>query len=124
APDHTSFSPLYVRYWKAARQGQPVGRLKSNRKLVLSVPAHTITKGDGYASAYHPTACRGITLQELKRIASFPDKFSFKSCASARLGVGNCVPPLFMRAIAKHIRSEILDKRMSDMGLTPVLANG
>jgi site-specific DNA-cytosine methylase len=24
--------------------------------------------------------------------------------------IGNSVPPLFMRAIAKHIRAEILDK--------------
>lgn len=49
---------------------------------------------------------RELTLEECSVIGSFPAEFKWGPRAYQR--IGNSVPPLFMRAIAQHIRSEIL----------------
>lgn len=47
--------------------------------------------------------------RELKRIASYPAKFCFAGTYNQQWArIGNSVPPLFMRAIAQHIKQEIL----------------
>jgi len=59
----------------------------------------------------HPDEPRELSAGELKRIASFPDGFQFVGRWTDVLArIGNSVPPLFMRAIARHVRAEILDK--------------
>ena len=58
---------------------------------------------------WHPVEHRVITMSECRRLASFPD--SFQQVGSVGLTwsrIGNSVPPLFMRAIALHIRHKIL----------------
>jgi len=47
---------------------------------------------------------------DLKRMGSFPDDFKFTDFRKAWQRVGNSVPPYLMKAIAEHIKSEILDK--------------
>lgn len=47
---------------------------------------------------------------ELKRMGSFPDDFKFTSYKKAWERIGNSVPPMLMKAIAEHIKKEILDK--------------
>ena len=57
----------------------------------------------------HPNRQRYLTTPELKRISSFPDAYVLEGKRKdivARLG--NSVPPMFMRAIAQHIRTHIL----------------
>ncbi len=55
------------------------------------------------------TEKRKFTIAELKRIGAFPDQFEMVGSYAERWAViGNSVPPLFMRAIAGHIRREIL----------------
>lgn len=52
---------------------------------------------------------RPPTMDELRAFGSFPPAFQFagnKNAAWER--IGNSVPPLFMKAIAEHIRAEIL----------------
>lgn len=85
-------------------------RYFTHRKLSMIRSANTIQRSIG-SLIYHPTEPRGISLGELKRIASYPDKFRFLDRASGWARIGNSVPPLFMRAIARHIRSEILEKK-------------
>lgn len=59
----------------------------------------------------HPNKQRYLNLSELKRLASFPDDFQFPGDFKQGLArIGNCVPPNMMRAIAQHIRDEILSK--------------
>ena len=78
-------------------------------------PSPTITKGVGactsLASVTHPSECRKFSISEGKRIGSFPDDFlmhgSWGECLER---IGNSVPPNLMRAIAEHIREEILSK--------------
>ena len=47
-------------------------------------------------------------MNELKAAASFPQSFNFMSRKNAVARIGNSVPPNLMRAIAEHIKVEIL----------------
>lgn len=65
------------------------------------------------------TVKRKFTIDEIKRICSFPDDFILKgSCAQQWERLGNSVPPLMMKAIAEEIRDRILlkTKKESDHG--------
>ncbi len=76
-------------------------------------PAMTLQKSVTYGgiSMWHPSDERNMSAGELKRIGSFPDGYCFPGNYEAVVGrIGNSVPPLFMEAIARHIRTEILDK--------------
>lgn len=108
-------SPQYLRYWTAARGGEPVGALKACRKLAPDRPSFTLLTSEGNGGSYHPFEPRGLSTGERKRLASFPDPFVFTGWAQAVARIGNSVPPLFMQAIAEHVRTEILDR----IGETP-----
>jgi DNA (cytosine-5)-methyltransferase 1 len=57
----------------------------------------------------HPDEPRRISLSEMKRVASFPDGFQFAgSFRDAWAQIGNSVPPLFMKAVAEHVRGLLL----------------
>jgi DNA (cytosine-5)-methyltransferase 1 len=100
-----------------ARQGQKY-RLTYGREC-WNKPAGTLTK-NGIGKPYlansncHPLHTRTYSLRECARLQSFPDDFFFVGKWQGWDRIGNSVPPLFMRSIAGHIRSEILSK-------TPVL---
>jgi DNA (cytosine-5)-methyltransferase 1 len=52
---------------------------------------------------------RRFSLPEFKRFGSFPDGFIFAGEFEEGIKqIGNCVPPLFMRAIARHIAEKQL----------------
>ncbi len=70
----------------------------------------TIIKSEiAMCGTIHPDRERYISIPEAKRIFSFPDQFQFLGDREqAIMRMGNSVPPLFMRSIARHIRSEIL----------------
>ncbi len=75
-------------------------------------PAHTIRRMDsnlGMGGAMHWAKCRRFSLPEFKRFSSFPDGFIFTGEFTEGIRqIGNCVPPLFMMAIAVHIRCHLL----------------
>lgn len=84
-----------------------------HKKLDWSKPSRTINKEAW--QFYHPDTSANLSIGELRRVHSFPDAFGFIGEwreASAR--IGNSVPPLFMRAIALHIRRYILDNLQGD----------
>lgn len=56
----------------------------------------------------HPNRRRYLNLDEAKRIASFPDTFIFTGRLEGWKRIGNAVPPLLMKAIALHIKQELL----------------
>jgi len=77
-------------------------------RLSWNNPAPTIGKTGGMALV-HPERNNVLNISEYKRIGSFPDQFKFiGSYGACKQRIGNSVPPLFMRAIARHIRNEIL----------------
>lgn len=58
----------------------------------------------------YPEGSRFLSIQGAKRVASFPDGFQIVGTYdTAWQRIGNSVPPLFMEAIARHIRREILE---------------
>jgi DNA (cytosine-5)-methyltransferase 1 len=82
-----------------------------HRKLNGDSPSYTIGKTEHLSSGrfYHWSEPRRINDVELSRIGGFPNDFTFVGNSKVvHERIGNSVPPLFMRSIAKHIRSEIL----------------
>lgn len=59
----------------------------------------------------HPYLNRAITVREAARLQSFPDKFIFYGNKTSQMKqVGNAVPPLLSKAIAKVIKFDIENK--------------
>ena len=106
--DAPVLTPRYQAYWHHAKQGETVGKQRSVVKLKLSGVALTLQKSNENGPPYHPTECRAISTLERKRISSFPDSFKCIDRNSAIKCIGNSVPPNLMRAIAEHIRKELL----------------
>jgi len=100
------------------KQGQSVADFKgsgfSNIRISFMKPCPALLKTlafNRYPGMFHPKESRGITIDEAKRIASFPDDFIFQGrYGEAWARIGNSVPPNLMKAIAEHIRDEILSK--------------
>lgn len=76
-------------------------------KLVADKPSRTITahlKMDCH-SHIHPFQIRSITPREAARIQSFPDDYLFMGAyLKTYMQIGNAVPPVMARAIAKVIK--------------------
>jgi len=108
--DAPKLTPRYQAYWAKAGQGGVVGKQECVVRLNSRKVCSTLQKSEGNGAPYHPTECRAISTAERKRIASFPDGFKFTDRAYATECIGNSVPPNLMRAIAEHIRVNILEK--------------
>lgn len=83
-----------------------------HRKLDSRKPSYTIPKTEHHVSGrfYHWGEPRYISDLEMMRIGGFPSGFRCASGGSLlQQRIGNSVPPLMMRAIARHIKAEILD---------------
>jgi len=80
-------------------------------------PCPTIQKSQPESSTtglFHPYEVRHLTISEIKMMSSFPEEFKLEGKFAEKWArVGNSVPPLFMRAIARHIRREILTPTMT-----------
>jgi DNA (cytosine-5)-methyltransferase 1 len=82
-------------------------------RIEWNKPSNTIQKDAGNTTTgmIHPLENRRITIKEAKRIASFPDRYQITDSYKEQWArIGNSVPPLFMEAIARNIRAEILSK--------------
>ena len=79
-------------------------------------PSPTILGGTGGTTTglIHPYEIRRLTIAEIKALASYPEEFQFEGSYSTRWArIGNSVPPLFMKAIAEHIRRGVFMKKPS-----------
>jgi DNA (cytosine-5)-methyltransferase 1 len=93
------------RGWGAVPDGVKNKQFK-NRYRRLDLPCVTLEK------TRPPIVLAGnvereLTLEECARIGSFPPRFSWGP--RAYHCIGNSVPPLFMRAIAAHLRAAVLE---------------
>ena len=96
--------------YKAAKEGESLYSTYSHayRRLRRDFTAGTITTG---SHQIHPIEDRELNGRELARLASFPDSFSFIGGYQDWVDrIGNSVPPLLMKAIAEHIKSNILER--------------
>ena len=110
---------LLVDRMKKVKPGSNLAKTEKSTSLFSYVrcpidkPCMTIQKSVSFGgiTIWHPTEERNFSIGELKRIATYPDNFRFTGNYKESVNrIGNSVPPLFMRAIANHIRQEILDK--------------
>jgi DNA (cytosine-5)-methyltransferase 1 len=70
-------------------------------------PMRTISKMEGNIGIHqsmHWAEKRRFTLAEYKRFSSYPEPFQFTGWSEGVQRIGNSVPPLMMRAIARHLR--------------------
>jgi DNA (cytosine-5)-methyltransferase 1 len=106
-----SLTPLYAEYWRTTIPGASLGKLQTTKRLSEHQPAQTIVKSEGNGGLYHPTEPRKLSHEEFKRLASYPDEFKFV-CHRKRWQeqIGNSVPPLFMKAIAEHVRTTLIER--------------
>ena len=101
-------------FMKKAKQGEKLG-FGLSKRLNYSLPSPTI-QTSGVAGPYigsswfcHPTLDRPISIREALRLQSFSDSFLVIGTLKDKAHViGNSVPPLFMYAIAKTVKEEIL----------------
>lgn len=99
--------------WEGGHLYHPRGALFGLRRLHWSRPSRTILREDGMGGACqccHPDEIRRLSIPEIKRLASFPDTFVLEGTYKQQWAqIGNCVPPLFMRAIAQHVRTLLME---------------
>ena len=99
-------SPLRARRWAdTAIGGSHVERF-SLKRLSWNKPSNTILKVSGSGGLMHPDEPRLLSLDELRRVGSFPSLFALVGKFDDGVNrIGNSVPPLLMRSIAAHVRS-------------------
>lgn len=79
-------------------------RLDGIAPTIVKTASSIMSKGN-----VHPIDDRFLTIPEAKLIASYPDLFMFIGKYQDQWArIGNSVPPLFMFAIAKHLKDNIL----------------
>lgn len=79
------------------------------RRLHWDAPSHTLLAhmARDCSDFIHPSENRPISVREAARIQSFPDTFVFTSSHFQQLrGIGNSVPPLLARALARQIAKD------------------
>lgn len=98
-------TPKYEKYWNDAKEGEPVGKFESRRKLSWDKPARTITASEGN---FHPKYKRVISTKEEILASSFPQDYDFMDVSPTYV-MGMSVPPLMMAKISNEIRKQILE---------------
>lgn len=104
-------SSLRAKRWRETKPGKAHHERFSLIRLDWNKTPATILKVSGSGGHMHPSEPRLLDTGELQRCASFPDEFLFAGNWSNSVErIGNSVPPLFMKAIAEHIRAHCLNK--------------
>ena len=106
--------------WKRCLPGKPFASVHPKKhwfnqvKASPSKPFPTVIKSlylSGGAGIAHWKYPAQLSIPMLKRASSFPDEFQLVGKLKEQWArIGNSVPPLFMKAIAEHIKLNILDK--------------
>lgn len=103
-------SPLRAERWAETRPGDAHHERFALVRLAWDKTPPTILRVSGSGGHMHPSEPRLLTTGELQRCGSFPDSYTFPGKWSDSVSrIGNSVPPLMMKAVAEHIRREILD---------------
>ena len=81
-------------------------------RLAWDKPSCTIPKTSILnSSILQPDKHERLSIEQAQRIGSFPDEYRLIGDFPSKWArIGNSVPPLMMRSVAKHIRAEILDR--------------
>ena len=111
------FNDRYAKLWDKIKIGGNASDLINKGqnncvKINPYKPSCTLPKtqtGRGFATIAHWQEKRALSINEAKRLSSFPDDFKFVGKYSEQWArIGNAVMPKFMYHIAKHIKENIL----------------
>ena len=97
---------------KGMRRAETSDHTKRYGRLAKNGVCSTIlTKCDPHWGSYiHPVVDRAITVREAARIQGFSDRFQFDGPRTAQfVQVGNAVPPLIAKALAKSVKRHLRD---------------
>jgi DNA (cytosine-5)-methyltransferase 1 len=98
----------FLKFGETAGKYHPKGSYFNTSRCYFNRPSRTVTKTMGLV---HPLEDRYLTIQEVKRLCSFPDDFEVVGAVTAQWAqLGNAVMPKQMQAIAETVSSDILDK--------------
>lgn len=111
--DEVSRGTKWISVAASLSQGQKLVKNATNIRVYFDRPLPTIQKNaiSGSApyvrnSSIHPSQPRTLSIREMARGHSIPDGFKFSSALhNGMQRIGNSVPPLFMKAIAEHVRT-------------------
>lgn len=100
-------SPLKRARWAETQVGSNHALRFSLARLSMDRPSPTVQKtASGSAGLMHQNEPRDLSREELARAGSFPDAFRFVGSWADSLGrIGNSVPPLLTRSVARHVRT-------------------
>ncbi|MDG1672846.1 MAG: DNA cytosine methyltransferase [Flavobacteriaceae bacterium] len=97
-PDGGNIKSLPPEYWNIRKYNKAFQRMNSE------LPSNTIDTG--HRNYFHYEANRIPTARESARIQSFPDSFEFLGTKGSQYKqIGNAVPPLLAKVLAKKIKS-------------------
>ena len=116
-----TLTPKYQRLAPFIRPGQCAADIDQGRgfqnliRLRFDQPPPTLTRlnpGHGRGTPLHPVQHRSLSIAEAKRLCAFPDPFVIAdgSFQDRWAVLGNAVPPLFLRAVARCLRETVLDQ--------------
>ena len=97
--EHKAFTPRELRHWKAAKQGESVGKFEANRKQLLYQPMQTVVVQSRPSHPYEP---RYISTAEYLRGSTFPADYNFLK-VNPKFVLGMSVPPIMTAQIAHQI---------------------
>ena len=96
-PNGGNIKSLPPEYWNIRKYNKAFQRMNSE------LPSNTIDTG--HRNYFHFEANRIPTARESARIQSFPDSFEFLGTKGSQYKqIGNAVPPLLAKEIAKKIK--------------------
>lgn len=82
-------------------------------RLSYNCPSDTICQQNGQqgmSGNCHPEHDRKLTIHEVKRICTFPDDYKLEGTFEQQWeALGRAVPPMLMKAISEHVKTNILD---------------
>jgi DNA (cytosine-5)-methyltransferase 1 len=105
-PQGGNWQDVPTHLWPNDRQNRHSSAYK---RLALQSQSCTIDTGNAHSNYFHPLFNRIPSIRESARLQSFPDSFEFLGPrGSMYRQVGNAVPPLLAKAVAKEIY-KILD---------------
>lgn len=114
--DEWTIGTKWIKKVPLVKPGQSLRYNGHQIRLEWNKPSPTLIRNGGVRcyvanSHIHPSEHRTLSIREMARIASFPDQYKFVDARkNGHNRIGNCVPPLFMAAIAEHIKDNILSK--------------